>query len=405
VALLIAAAAFFGCSKEASFTADDLGVDVRLKSDTLTATASDWDILDRSAGNSWRSRRLVVANTEYTQCGSSVHLSRSFLRFGSLPDSAADITSATLYMYVTHVWPCLTSCGLTLDIHTLTDTLDQRNIYWGNMPAFDPGAIGGFFIPLHGADSVSTDITEVVRSWVSGESSNLGLAIVSDESPDFQSLVEFASREAPPVENISDEDTTTLDFRPALRIAYVDTAGEEQFFRSVASEDVFADTLMNFGDCDDPAMLVVGNGFPSRAFVKFDVMTLPIEATVSKAVLNLTVSNPASRFDSMGVICHAVLDSAWSGYGTTIGLTGAGLAILKRDEMAQEEVINLDITPLIQPLVARQQRNYGLVIKSVDETSDLDFVSFFSSSVSDTSLRPKLKLDYVMPPLPPYSEE
>jgi hypothetical protein len=65
----------------------------------------------------------------------------------------------------------------------------------------------------------------------------------------------------------------------------------------------------------------------------------------------------------------------------------------------------MDITPLIQPLVARKESSYGLVIKSVDETADIDFVRFFSSMAADTLVRPRLEIEYVLPPDPSYLEE
>jgi hypothetical protein len=219
-------------------------------------------------------------------------------------------------------------------------------------------------------------------------------------------LIEFASREVPRTEDISDGDTTTYEFRPALRIAYIDTAGEAQFSESIASADAFADTLVLSGTPEGMgSSLVCGNGFPSRAFVKFDVLKVPIEASVTKAILSLSLDPEGSAFDSIGVICHAVLDPEWTGFDTQIGASGAGSKVLKLDDPGFEQTVTMDISGLIHPLIARKVSNYGLVIKSMGETSDLDFVRFFDGSSPDSSLHPTLRIDYLMPPRPPYSEE
>lgn len=402
-AAVIMAVVITGCSKEASFTADDIPTDYRFAADTLKATDSGWANSDSSAGGSYLSKRLVVGTSPGPITG-SYYTARTFLWFLSLPDSTVDVTSAELYLYATAVNGSY-GCG-TFDIHTLADTLYQTILYWGNMPGPDLEPVAGFSAPGQDGDSIFVDVTDVVTSWIKNESENLGFAIKGSEIANDFCLVEFASREVTRTTDISGVDTTVFEFRPALRIAYTDTAGEAQFYESIASADAFADTLIALGEPPEELQsLVCGNGFPSRAFIKFNVLALPIEATVTKAVLRLTPDLEGSVFDSIGVTCHAVLDTAWSGLNTRIGASGAGLRVLRRRDPDPGQTVGLDITGLVHPLVARKVSSYGFVIKSAGETSDLDFVSFFGSESADRSRHPRLEIDYLMPPDPPYSEE
>jgi hypothetical protein len=72
--------------------------------------------------------------------------------------------------------------------------------------------------------------------------------------------------------------------------------------------------------------------------------------------------------------------------------------------MGTDRTLKLDITGLVQPLVARQETNSGFAVKAASETFDLDFIRFWSHNQSDSSLRPTLVVDYILPPGLPYRE-
>jgi hypothetical protein len=219
-----------------------------------------------------------------------------------------------------------------------------------------------------------------------------------DENPGApQAIAEFGTKEV--LLKVVD-DSTIYDFRPALRFAYVDTGGEEQRAIAISSEDVFADTLVTPFPPDTLSVLC-GNGFASRGFVKFDLSDIPDGSTLARSILVLSPDLERSSFDSMGVECHAVLDATWSGYETNIGGLGAGLATLIPGELSAGEKIEMDVTPILQDVIAGTQSNHGLALKSPDERFDLDFVRFFSHSYPDTDLVPLLRVDYVLPPETP----
>jgi hypothetical protein len=389
-----------GCSQKESFSpylSGDLGLDTLFEFKSLRSIESDWANRGGSAGVSWASKRAVV-------CAWQGYLSRSFLWFTALPDSLVEVTSASLYLYATRVDgdPVSHEFG----VYTLADTLKQLELFWGTMPEPSTTQVAAFFPPAASEDSVEVDVTDVVSSWVKRETPNLGFVIkdLDEMLGDTGVLVEFASREVSVKQSIADEDTVIYDLRPALRIAYVDTAGQDQLAISIATVDAFADTLITPFDADTLRILC-GNGFPSRAFVRFDFSGIPREATVTRSVLKLHTDLENSSFDSIGIICHAVLDAEWNGFETSFGLTGTGSTTLKADEMSGGEAVSMVITPLVQPVVSRQQESYGFLIKPVSETFDLDFVRFFSAENPDTNMRPRLEIHYAMPAPPPYLTE
>jgi hypothetical protein len=383
------------CSKEASFEPlFELDPGGRFRSDTLVAEASDWFNRGKSAGPGWSSTRMVVCNWQG-------YNSRCFLRFTAFPDTDVAIDRVMLYLWRTRTDG--DGGEVVLDVHTLVDTLEQYDLYWSEMPGISEDPIASFVVPPPDppdTDSVFVDITEAVTSWIKHEESNFGIVLKAPDEAGPEFVVEFATRE---VSKRTIDDSTSLDFRPALRIAYVDTEGEDQKAVSIAAEDTFADTLLTPFP-DDGLHLLCGRGFPSRAFVRFDLDQIPEGATVIQSVLSLVIDGSASSFDSMGVTCHAILEEPWEGFDTSIGATGIETITIKAEDLAADSTLQMDITALVQPLVARHEANSGFAVKASNEVFDLDFVRFWSNAQPDSGLRPRLVVDYVIPPAPPYAE-
>lgn len=394
LSLIIVLVGCTGCGQEAAFTPPvDMKTSERFRSATYTAVSSDWFNDAENAGPGYLSERFVVCNSEG-------YLSRGFIRFTAFPDTELAVDSVLLYLYVTRIEG--DAGAVTFDVHTLTDTLEQKKLYWGNMPGISESPVASFSSPLESGDSVLVDITEIAEAWRKDQAPNYGLAIKMDENPGApRAIAEFGTREV--LLKVVD-DSTVYDFRPALRFAYVDTGGQDQHAIAITSEDAFADTLVTPFPPDTLSMLC-GNGFASRGFVKFDLSDIPEGSTLARSVLVISPDLEHSSFDSMGVECHAVLDATWSGFDTRIGTSGAGLATLIPAELSGGEKIEMDITAILQDVVARTQPNYGLALKSPDERFDLDFARFFSASQPDTDLVPMLRVEYVLPPEPPYPED
>jgi hypothetical protein len=385
-----------GCSKEAAFSpSPGSSIGTVFVADTLAPVESDWSTLGRKAPGSYLSKRMVVANWQ----GS---LARSYIRFGELVDSTADIISAELYLYAPRVEG---DVGIDrFGISPLEDSLDQKEVFWHDLPDVPTGGTLFFSPPATSGDSVKVDLTGMVTSWVKKESDNYGILIWTEyEAAGPEVLIEFASSEAPIRTITTDTDTTVFDFRPVLRISYTDTASEERLAVALSTEDTFVDTLATPFP-EDSLTVLCGNGNPSRGYLLFDLSYIPVEASLTRAVLMLTPGLEVSSFDSMEVRCHALLRS-WSGAETSFGETGSGRAVLNARDLSDGDVIELVITPIVKPWIGEVVANNGVMIKSASESQDIDFVRFHSHTSADTSSVPRLEIHYTLPPPPPFGKE
>ncbi len=384
-----------GCSQKESFTPylnGGLQTDTLFVYGTVANPSETSASLGKSAGGMWKSGQLIVCNWR------GYH-SRCFLGFSGLPDTSVQVTDATLFLYATRIEGAAETGSF--GVYALADTLDEDNVTWNNMP--DLGARVATFSPHRlGEDSVTVDVKDIVSAWVKGKIVNMGFAIkLEDELTSEQAIVEFGSREDAST-RITDEGDT-VHVWPTLRIAYiayVDTAGEAKFTEVTAAEDTFADTLtVPLSD----TLLAVANGFPTRTFLKFDVSGLPPAATITRAMLRLTAAMGASSFEEMTLVCHAVVDSVISGFDIGYGTKGSEATVLTKDELASDSSFALLVTPLVQPLVSGLvAHNYGLVIKSSDETVDLDFIVLVPARDGNPEFAPRLEVEYLKPPLPWY---
>jgi hypothetical protein len=382
-----------GCSQKEQFSPNlegGLGTDSLFADTTLTATVERSATSPKSAGDASSSTRLVVANWKG-------YAARTFLKFSLYPDTSLDVTSAKLFLYVTRVDGDV-GPG-TFGLYPLADSLIQAGLRWPNMPG-GGDEIASFGLPSEPEDSVVLDVTSTVSAWAKGTAVNQGFMIrCAEESAPPERIVEFASSDDPSTRTLNDADSTTISVWPVLRVVSVDSTDSTEFTQLVAAVDTFADTL---GAAPPETVLTVANGFPSRTFIKFDFSGIPREATVTRAVLQLTVDNDASSFDSMAVICHAVLDTV-SGFGAAYGTAGSGKTTLVRRKTASDPSFGMEVTPLVQPQVSHLvTANYGMVIKSSDETADLDYVVLVPTRAGQPTLAPRLEVHYVLPPRPWY---
>lgn len=392
-AVALAACLIGGCSQKEDFTPyleGGLGTDSLFAETTLLPSVERSATSRDSTGDASASKRLVAANW----AGS---VARAFFYFAVYPDTSVEVTNASLVLYATRVEGAVDPS--TFSLYTLADSLIPSGLRWGNMP--DPDEeIASFGLGLGPEDSVVIDVTPVVSAWASGASTNRGFMIrCRDEFSPAQAIVEFASHEDVSVRELGDADSTEFNVWPILRITSVDNADSVEVTEKVATQDTFADTLT----WERPdTVLTVANGFPTRTFIEFDFSDIPSEATVTRAVLKLTADVAASSFDSMVVVCHAVLDTV-SGFGVSYGAAGSGSTVLRWAEVTEDPTLSMDVTPLVQPQVSGLlSANYGLVIKSSTEITDLDFVVFVPTRSGNPEDAPRLEVRYALPPLPWY---
>jgi hypothetical protein len=390
--IILSLALFLGCSEKAVFKVTGLVPDSVLVQDTLDVAQADWSNRGHAASGMWQSERIVTCNWHG-------YWARSFMGF-SRPDTTLVLESAVLYLYATRIEGEMAS--LSFGLYTLADSLLAGDIYWNDLPAADE-LVSTFTLPDPGPgqldeDSAFVDITSVVADWISGESDNYGLTLkIEEEGTATEAIAEFGTSQARnrPVET-DEGDTVLVDVRPSMRIAYIDTAGEadnDTTLWYLPSNDTFSDTLVT---PFEGSMLIVGNGFPSRSFVKFDLDALPEGSTLTRAVLDLTVAADSSSFDEITISCYGML-TEWDGFDTKIGSSGAGTTTLLREAYKFDGAVHMDITPLVVPQVGGIVPNYGYLIKSTKEAFDVDYVKFYAN--------PRLRVYYALPPDPWYRRD
>lgn len=388
--LVIALGLFAGCSEKSAFRVTNLVPDSLLVLDTLDVAEAEWSNKGRATSGMWQSERMVVCNWHG-------YWSRSFAGF-MRPDTTMVLQAADLYLYATRIEGDM--AGSTFEVYTLIDSLFAGDIYWNEMPAEDE-LVATFELPDPGAgqigeDSVFINMESVVADWISGASDNYGLMFkLREEGTAVEAIAEFGTSQSRnrPVET-DEGDTALVDVRPSMRIAYRDTANEsDTTLWYLPANDTFSDTLVT---PFQGSLLLVGNGFPTRSLVKFDLGALPEGSTLTRAVLELTVAAESSSFDEISVSCYAALEE-WKGFDTQTGSQGAGAKTLHRKDYEADGVINMDITPLVQPQVAGIAANHGYVIKSTKEAFDLDYVRFYQT--------PRLRVYYALPPDPWYRRD
>lgn len=390
--IVLSLAVLLGCSEKATFKVTGLVPDSVLVQDTLDVAQADWSNRGHAASGMWQSERAVTCNWRG-------YWARFFMGF-SRPDTTLVLESAALYLYATRIEGEIAASSF--GVYSLADSLLAGDIYWNNMPAADE-LVGNFSLPDPGIeelgeDSVLVDMTSVVADWIGGVSDNYGLMVkIEEEGTATEAIAEFGTSQARnrPVET-DEGDTVLVDVRPSIRIAYIDTSGganNDTTLRYLPANDTFSDTLVTPFTGD---MLTVGNGFPSRAFVKFDLDALPEGSTLTRAVLDLTVAADSSSFDEITISCYGML-SEWEGFDTQIGATGAGTTTLHRKDYMFDKAVRMDITPLVTPQVSGLVSNYGYVIKSTKEAFDLDYVRFYPN--------PRLRVFYALPPDPWYRRD
>ena len=157
-------------------------------------------------------------------------------------------------------------------------------------------------------------------------------------------------------------------------------------------------------------MLRVSNNGGANTLVRFDLSSIPQDAEIRSATLQLygftTSSTSLIQLSAYQVYRtwnedEATWNLAQSGYwwyNPGCGLIGADRAGVATDQIQFNQVntwATFDLTPLVQLWVGDRTRNYGVFIGgSADQNS---VYSFWSSEASTALLRPKLCVNYDLP--------
>ena len=164
----------------------------------------------------------------------------------------------------------------------------------------------------------------------------------------------------------------------------------------------------NFGGADDFAAMAWTNGgnvSNGRSLIRFELSSIPTNAIVTSAMLSLYFNPSSSNGDhqSLSGPNTALLQkitSSWDEYTVTWDnqptTTSAGEVVVPETVTNTEDRPDIDITALVQQMVADPATNHGLLFREETESFYRRMI-FSSSDHVDPTNHPKLVVTYEVP--------
>ena len=180
--------------------------------------------------------------------------------------------------------------------------------------------------------------------------------------------------------------STSLD--PELFISYHDSVKRDSLRLRPIQRSFVANTAL---PTTSPYSFVQA-GVAYRGRLMFDVSALPRSASITQASMEIVVDTSMSFFgsslhDSLGL--HLILDGS-----TPPKLSGT--LTFGRSKDTSKTIYRFDMRNVVQQWVTGRT-NYGIVLRSSDETASLDRFAVYGNSAA-ADLRPKLKIIYTVLP-------
>jgi RHS repeat-associated protein len=167
----------------------------------------------------------------------------------------------------------------------------------------------------------------------------------------------------------------------------------------------------NFGV--DPSLMIGNATATSRTLIKFNLSSLPANATITSAVLTLTVKSDSSSNDRT-LYAYRLLKNwaeagaTWNKYDGTNSWTTGGAAsftdydttILGTTNVSANPAINSTISmnldaSTLEAMRAGSVDNFGFLLKVNAESSD--GISYYSSATTTAAYRPTLRVTFTIP--------
>jgi len=305
---------------------------------------------------------------------------KSLIKFYTYLDSAqVDSASLTLYIHRFYGTPTGTfSCS----IYKITQSWEEDSL---NIENYDGGLQGEFIkdFTVSFDDSVKSFTVSLpktlVQSWFDSTTSddNYGLMFIPNN---FQFITEFYSSESD-----SNQPELTI-YVPA------DTDTTDLKYNFPSSDDLF---LAEGNFESDTDFLYLTNGIASRSLLFFDVSTIPEQATINRALLNV-YSDTTAAFpnwqDKYNISVFKISADSWT--VPLVPLDSSTYTIIALDST---DSASANVTPYIQQWTLGMEENYGFLLKGINENTNLDYRRLYSSK-ADSSKKPSLKIFYSLPP-------
>ena len=359
-----------GCAEDAP---NAVGIGLLPPKDSLHITS-----LTKQAGSSSTELKRISGNSLYLLLGRSQSVeARLLLRFlttsGDFP--SARIDSAMLYL--TPVYLFKDTIGLLdVSVHLANSTSWSPSTFlWDSVTAgFINDTVAGRF--NHTIAKSDTQIairldTSIVRQWLATGAGS----VILTPSVATTVLAGFYN-------------SSVTGVLPRFVITYHDTLDTLHTYQTILDAATFV--------ADAPAPSATNRFFTQsavtrRGLLKFDVSSIPSRATISDAVLEVSVDSALSVFASPrrdSMLVHLNLAST----GDSLGFGVLGVAT-----DSTRKTISFQVNTIVQKWVSHAFANNGFVLRNYSEFSGGERMAFFGAG-ADSLHRPKLSIRYSIVP-------
>jgi hypothetical protein len=371
--VIFLALSLMGCSDDPSEMGRGLiapGDQLRIDSLAVTATG-DTTFLARASG----AGTTLVGLSQGIEARSAVQFSGFTTLATTVVIDSAVLVLATNYRFKD------ASGTLAFTVREILTTWSQDSLTWANTldPAFATASAAYTFLQnISATDTfVTVHVDSLVRKWVAtGTDAPNGLLLLPDR---IATNTVAGSKPA-----------AGLETRPTIKIYYRTTPAdtEQPALALITSQRAFV------ASSPQPVAsgeLFVQGGVSYRGRITFDSLAIPAHASITKAVLELSLDNATSltNVDTRdSLIVHLLRKNVYPFDSLALGTLC--LPVLN----GSQKIYRASITPIIQQWISREP-NYGLVIRPYGEFIALDRFGLYGSQAA-VGLRPKLTITYTV---------
>ncbi|MDZ7412587.1 MAG: DNRLRE domain-containing protein [candidate division KSB1 bacterium] len=306
------------------------------------------------------------------------------VRFAALPDSSV-VDRATLWLSPASYRG--EPGQVELSVHQVVAGWGEESVTWDSLVGTNGPQVGWGTVVAGDSLRVGLSIDPaLVQAWIDSTAPNYGLYVTGTG----QTIVEFHSRQA--------TDTTRY---PKLELSYVRKGAAGT---TLIRPDRDAFLVTHEGDAPQ-GRLMIANGTGWRILLKFSLDSIPRDATINRARLELWLDQTSTKLreTGMAIAGRPVVSDTWDpasiAVDTTMSVPVA--AIVPASEKIAFSVSSeiSDFTAMVQAWTSGRLPNRGLMLYSTGEGLDISEAVVYASGAVEAR-PPRLLVEYTLPPRP-----
>ena len=335
-------------------------------------------------------------------------ISRGLIDFdlSSIPANAT-ITSAKLSLYCnttsdhTQLHSGLSGSNACF-LQRVTSSWTENAVNWNNQPT--TSAVNQVTLPASTSntqDYLNIDVLNLIKDIKSNPSSSFGIMLKLETEAKYRSLI-FAN-----------SDHLTAAKRPKLVIEY--TVGNNTCIKIKPNAADGKDAWINSGQASNnygtyPNFAAIawtsGGEFISRGLIDFNLNSIPANATIESASLDLycnTTSDHTQLHSSLSGSNACVLQritSSWTenavNWNNQPSTSNTNEITLAQSTSQTQDYLNINVLPLILDMRANPSNSFGLMMKLATEAKYRSLI-FANSDHADSTKWPVLTICYKLP--------